>query len=306
MQLSIVGTLYYSEFYLIEFHRRISAEAKKIAGEDYEIIYVNDGSPDNTLEIAIQLFERDAHVVILDLSRNFGHHKAMLAGITKTKGEKVFLIDTDLEEDPEYLLSFNEQLEEQHCDVVYGVQETRKGNWFERFSGSIAYYLMDLLIDIKHPKNIVTMRLMTRPYVNALLLFNEYEIVISYIWVIAGFNQQPQAIKKHKRLGTTYTFRKKINHFINAITSFSAAPLQLIFYTGFSIFIISFLYAIFLAYQKLVLNIPLDGWTSLIISIWLLSGLIIFFIGIIGIYIMKIFMETKRRPTSIIRKTYAK
>jgi len=306
MKLSIVGTLYCSGSYLIEFHQRISTVAKKIAGEDYEIIYVNDGSPENDLEIAIQLFQKDSHIVILDLSRNFGHHKAMLAGIAKAKGDKVFLIDTDLEEDPEYLISFYQQIEEQGCDVVYGVQAARKGNWYEKFSGSVAYYLMSLLIDIKHPKNIVTMRLMSRAYVNALLLFNEYEIIISYIWVITGFNQQPQYIKKHKRSGTTYTFRKKINHLINAITSFSAAPLQLIFYTGFSIFFIAFVYAIFLTYQKLVLDIPLDGWTSLIISIWLLSGLIIFFIGIIGIYIMKIFMETKRRPSSIVRKIYEK
>lgn len=306
MKLSIVGTLYYSEIYLAEFHRRISDAAKKVAAEDYEIIYVNDGSPDNSLKIAIELFEQDAHVVILDLSRNFGHHKAMLAGIARAKGERVFLIDTDLEEDPEYLLSFNDQLDQQCCDVVYGVQYARKGGWFERISGAVAYYLMDFLIDIKHPKNLVTMRLMTRPYVDALLMFNEYEIIISYIWVITGFNQVPQYIKKNKRLGTTYTFRKKIGHLINAITSFSAAPLQIIFYTGFTIFVISLMYATFLTYQKLVLNIPIDGWTSLIISIWLLCGLIIFFVGIIGIYIMKIFMETKRRPTSIVRKIYAK
>ncbi|MCE7530648.1 glycosyltransferase family 2 protein [Polynucleobacter sp. IMCC 29146] len=304
MKLSIVGTLYCSEIYLAEFHRRVSGVAKKLVSEDYEIIYVNDGSPDNSLNIAIQLFEQDTHVVVLDLSRNFGHHKAMLAGIAKAKGDRVLLMDTDLEEDPEYLLSFNDQLERQCCDVVYGVQETRKGSWFERFSGSVAYYMMDFLSDINHPKNIVTMRLMKRPYVDALLLFHEYEFIISYIWVITGFNQQPHFIKKHKRPGTTYTFRKKVDHFINAITSFSAAPLRLIFYTGFVIFIIALLYAIFLAYQKLALNIPLDGWTSLIISIWLLSGLIIFFIGIIGIYIMKIFMETKRRPISIVRKTY--
>ena len=219
MKLSIVGTLYYSAPFLREFYERVSGVAKKLCDEDYEIIFVNDGSPDESLLIAIDLFKEDPHVRIFDLSRNFGHHQAMLTGLEKARGQKVFLIDTDLEERPEYLEDFNRELECTGCDVVYGVQDDRKGGWFERWSGALAYFIFGQLIDVEHPKNVVTMRLMKRSYVNALLEFKEYEVTISFLWAITGFDQRPQVIRKLKRMGTSYSFGKKFDHFINAITS---------------------------------------------------------------------------------------
>src|SRR5512139_2401581 len=127
MKLSIVATLYQSAPYIAEFHQRSSAAAKKLAGEDYEIVLVNDGSPDNSLDLAVQLTESDSHVVVVDLSRNFGHHKAMMTGLAHARGEQVLLIDSDLEEEPEWLIAFAEQMQSEHCDVVYGAQEQRKG-----------------------------------------------------------------------------------------------------------------------------------------------------------------------------------
>ena len=127
MKLSIVATLYRSAPYISEFHARTSAAARQLVGEDYEIVLVNDGSPDNSLELAARLTDSDTHVVVVDLSRNFGHHRAMMAGLKHAKGARIFLIDSDLEEDPEFLLSFAEQMQERKCDVVYGVQERRKG-----------------------------------------------------------------------------------------------------------------------------------------------------------------------------------
>ncbi len=132
MKLSIVTTLYNSAAYISTFYQRVSAVARQLAGEDYEIIMVNDGSPDNSVELAVQLTETDSHVVVIDLSRNFGHHNAMRAGLEHSCGEQVFLIDSDLEEEPEWLLSFSDQMVAEKCDVVYGVQKERKGNWFER------------------------------------------------------------------------------------------------------------------------------------------------------------------------------
>ena len=123
MKLSIVATLYQSAPYIDEFHKRASASAKQLLGDDYEIVLVNDGSPDNSLDLAIRLTERDSHVVVVDLSRNFGHHKAMMTGLAHAKGELVFLIDSDLEEEPEWLLSFASAMLDKRCDVVYGVQE---------------------------------------------------------------------------------------------------------------------------------------------------------------------------------------
>jgi putative glycosyltransferase len=306
MKLSIVATLYKSAPYIDEFHRRASDSAKKLVGDDYEIILVNDGSPDNSLDLAVQLTQRDFHVVVVDLSRNFGHHKAMMAGLTKSLGDNVFLIDTDLEEEPEYLPTFARLMADNHCDVVYGVQESRKGGWFERWSGELYYWFFDRLANIKHPRNLVTMRLMTRRYVDALLRYTEHELVISCIWVITGFKQIEHPIRKHKRTGTSYSLAHKISHAVNAITSFSTAPLKIIFYTGFFIFIVSLLYSLFLIYQRLFNAQAIGGWTSLIVSIWMLSGLIILFLGIIGIYISKIFMETKDRPNTIVRNVYGR
>ena len=305
MRLSIVATLYQSAPYIAEFIQRSSAVARQLVGGDYEIVLVNDGSPDNSLEIAVQISEKDFHVIIVDLSRNFGHHKAMMTGLAQAKGEIIFLIDSDLEEDPEYLVSFAQQMDNESCDVVYGVQKSRKGGWFERQSGKLFYSLFDHLANIKHPRNLVTMRLMTRRYVDSLMQFKEHEMVISCLWVITGFEQREQVVNKHKRLGTSYSLKHKVSHAVNAITSFSAMPLKFIFYTGLGIFLISFIYSIFILYQKLFNQYSMDGWTSLIVSIWMLSGLVILFIGIIGIYLSKIFIETKQRPLSIIRRIYA-
>jgi len=134
MKLSIVATLYQSAPYITEFRQRASAAARQLVGEDFEIVLVNDGSPDNSLDLAVQLTQSDDHVVVVDLSRNFGHHKAMVAGLEQAQGERIFLIDTDLEEEPEWLLDFSSIMAAESADVVYGVQQTRKGNWFERWS----------------------------------------------------------------------------------------------------------------------------------------------------------------------------
>jgi len=306
MKLSIVTTLYQSALFIDEFYQRSTAVAKQLAGEDYEFILVNDGSSDDSLNLAVQLAEQDSHVIVLDLSRNLGHHKAMMTGLSHAIGDLIFLIDSDLEEEPETLLSFKHQMDAEVCDVVYGVQSSRKGGWFERLSGSLFYSIFDLLTSIEHPRNLVTMRLMTRRYVEALFQFKEHEMVISCLWVITGFNQQRQVINKGSRLGSSYSLLHKISHAVNAITSFSAAPLKFIFYIGCAIFSISLFYAIYIIYQRLFNQHSMDGWTSLIISIWLLSGLMILFIGIIRVYLSKIFMETKHRPTSIIRKIYGR
>ena len=243
MKLSIVATLYQSADYIEEFYSRASAAAISLVGENYEIVLVNDGSPDNSLDIAISLTERDHHVVLVDLSRNFGHHKAMMTGLAHANGEKVFLIDSDLEEEPEYLTSFSEQLQQQSCDVVYGVQEQRKGGWFERWSGRWFYRFFQALTGLALPENIITARLMTRRYVDALLLHEEREVFMAGLWHITGFNQQAQTVKKGSTSQTTYTFRRKMSVLVNSVTSFSNAPLVGIFYIGISISFFSFVFS---------------------------------------------------------------
>lgn len=306
MKLSIAATLYQSAPYIIEFHQRATAVANQLVGEDYEIVLVNDGSPDNSLEIAVRLTETDSHIVVVDLSRNFGHHKAMMTGLAHAKGERVLLIDSDLEEEPECLISFAEQMQGEHCDVVYGVQEQRKGGWFERWSGQWFYRFFKALTGLALPENIVTARLMTRRYVDALLRHEEREVFMAGLWHITGFDQRPQIVKKHSTSESTYTLRSKMSLLVNSVTSFSNAPLVSIFYIGVLISLVAVLYIGYLAIQWSVLAKPLSGWTSVMASIWLLGGMIISFIGVVGIYLSKIFSETKQRPYTIVRQIYAK
>jgi putative glycosyltransferase len=305
MKLSIVTTLYQSAPYVVEFVQRAEFAAKTLVGDEYEIVLVNDGSPDNSLELAVGLSEENNHLIVVDLSRNFGHHKAMMTGLEHANGERVFLIDSDLEEEPEWLLKFNEQLVNERCDVLYGVQEQRKGGFFERSTGAVFYKLFRTLTGINQPDNIVTARLMTQRYVQALLSHRERELNIGGLFLITGFKQTAQLVQKHSTSPTTYSLTGKIKLFINAVTSFSSLPLVFTFYSGLFISISALLYIAFLTLRYFLIASPPSGYTSLIASVWFFSGLIIFFMGIQGIYLSKIFSEVKQRPNSIIRQIYS-
>lgn len=305
MKLSIVSTMYKSAPYIEEFHRRASEAASKLT-DDFEIVLVNDGSPDEALSIAIELTKRDPRVVIVDLARNFGHHKAMMTGLSYARGERIFLIDCDLEEEPELLLEFAGRMDECGCDVVYGVQATRKGGFIERMSGELFYSAINYLSGIDMPRNIVTARLMSKRYVESLLEYREREVFLAGIWHITGFDQRPLVMAKRHKGSTTYTFRKKVGIIINSVTSFSDRPLRFIFYTGALISVISSLYILNLIYMKLIHGVTIEGWTSLIVSVWLLGGMTISFLGIIGIYLSKVFIEVKARPYSTVRALYGR
>ena len=304
MKLSVVATLYHSSRYLEDFHRRVSGVAKEFAADSYEIVLVNDGSPDDSLDRALDLIATDRHLVLIDLSRNFGHHKAMMTGLASSCGDYVFLIDSDLEEEPEWLPGFVQQLREDKADMVFGVQERRRGDWIERLTGYLFYRVFRLPTGVNQPNNIVTARLMTRRYVDALLRHQERELNIGGLWITTGFRQSFQIVRKWSTSPTTYTLGKKVGHLVNAVTSFSSLPLVLTFYTGLSIFLSAFMYALVLVLRYFFSPTPPDGYTSIVVSIWLFSGLIILFMGVQGVYIAKIFSEVKQRPYTIIRHIY--
>ena len=190
--------------------------------------------------------------------------------------------------------------------MVYGVQEQRKGNWFERWSGQWFYRFFKALTGLALPENVVTARLMTRRYVDALLRHEEREVFMAGLWHITGFVQRPQTVKKHSTSETTYTFRRKMSLLVNSVTSFSNAPLVSIFYIGVSISLFALFYIAYLFIHWIFLAKPLSGWTSVMASIWLLGGMVISFIGVVGIYLSKIFSETKQRPYTIVRQIYAR
>ena len=304
MKLSIVTTLYQSEKTINDFHSLISKEAKKIVNFDYEIIYVNDCSPDNSLELSIDIFNKDKKVKIIDLSRNFGHHKAMMTGLNHASGDLIFLIDIDLEEDPKYLSVFFSEIKKEDCDVIYGKQRNRRGNWFDSISGTFFWKFFQSISGLSPDVNPSTIRIMTRRYVDALMLYKESEIFIYGIWAVTGFVQKPYLIDKGNHSKTTYTLTKKIHLLVNSITSFSNFPLIVIFYIGTFILCISSVNILFILFQYFIQGVTVEGWTSQLLSIWFIGGLIITFIGIVAIYLSKIFIETKNRPFTIIKKKY--
>ena len=298
--ISVVTSLYRSAPYLEEFYRRC-VEALTRVGGDYEIVLVNDGSPDASLAIALQLRARDPRVRVIDLSRNFGHHKALMTGLRRATGDLVFLIDCDLEEDPAWLVDFHAVMRDTGADVVYGVQQARKGNWFERTSGNAFYALFNHLLTHPIPRNVITVRLMTRRYVRALVRHRDRELCLAGIWAITGFEQRPVQVAKGSRAGSTYSLRRKISVFVNALTSFSNRPLIYIFQIGIGVMLLSASAGAVLLYRSVTGRIGVPGWASIMVSIWFLGGLTIFCVGVIGIYLAKVFTETKRRPYTVVR-----
>ena len=303
MKLSIVTTLYRSAPYLGEFYRRVVAAAERLT-PDFEIVFVDDGSPDNSLAVALGLQRRDPRVRVIELSRNFGHHLAMLTGLSHARGELVFLIDSDLEEPPETLLRFAEVRRERRADVVFGVQSRRVGGWWERLVGWGFYKVFRYLSTDPLPENVMTVRLMSRAYVQALVRHEETELQIGSLWVRTGFRQMAVPVAKAKRPTTSYSFSRRVAVAVNAITSSSNKPLVFIFYLGCLITALSALAVGVLFVERLFLIPMLDGWASLMASLWLLGGLIIFCQGVLGIYLSKVFLESKRRPRVFIREVH--
>lgn len=304
--LSVVATLYRSAPGLAEFHARATAAARALAGDSYEIVFVNDGSPDDSLDRAIAIAGADPHVVVVDLSRNFGHHKAMMTGLDHARGERIFLIDSDLEEDPAWLAEFDSVMARTGSDMVYGVQATRKGGTFERWSGEAFYTLFNWGTGLNLPRNLVTARLMTRRYVEALLLHREREVFLAGLLQVTGFAQTPVEVGKLSLSPTTYTLRRKLALLVNSITSFSNAPLVFIFHVGVTISVLAMGYILWLVVNRVFFSAVQSGWTSLIASVWLVGGLNILFLGVIGIYLSKIFIETKQRPYTIVRSIHGR
>lgn len=303
MYLSIVTTLYCSAPYINEFYQRISIEAQELAN-DYEIVFVNDGSPDDSLDIAVKLHQEDERVRVIDLSRNFGHHKAIMTGLSYARGKLIFLLDSDLEEEPELLSLFHEHYQSSDVDVVYGVQKVRKGNVFEKIAGGVFYRFFNLISSYPIPPNLITARLMSQRYVKSLVEHRDQEMFMAGLYAITGFKQVPLVVKKHSKGESTYNFFRKLSIATNSITSFSNKPLIFIFYLGAVISLISAIAVIVLIIRRVFFNVLLSGWPSLIVSIWFLGGLTIFSLGVIGIYIAKIFSETKQRPYTIVRNIY--
>ena len=271
----------------------------------FELILVNDGSPDDSQEIALDLCRQDPHVRLIELSRNFGHHKAIMTGLAAARGRRVFLIDCDLEEDPEWLVRFDRELTARDADVVYGVQTTRKGALLRALDRPDVLPPLSLALDPSRSRPTWSRaRLMTRDYVRWLVRHRDREVFLAGLWATTGFRQAPFPVVKRSKGTTTYNFGRKLATLINAITSFSNRPLVFIFYLGCTILMMSGTAGLYLILRRIFFGKFLGGWPSLIVSTWLLGGLSLFCQGIIAIYLSKVFSETKPRPYTVVRRCY--
>lgn len=302
MKLSVVTTLYQSAPYIEEFVRRVSVEAKKIT-DDYEIVMVDDGSLDNSLITALDIQKSDPHLHIIELSRNFGHHKAMMTGLECARGKLVFLIDVDLEESPELLTRFHDEMKKGDWDVIYGIQKERKGGLIKKVGGRFGWWLIQLLVPVEIPYNLSTVRLMCSTYVSQLIRHKEHMTAIGGLWVLTGFRQHGLLFDKTSRGESTYGFLKRLRSLLDSVTSFSQVPLYGVFFLGLTIFFVSSLVTVALIIRRLAGHV-LEGWVSVMVSVWGLGGLILLCIGLVGLYISRIFIETKNRPYVIVRNVY--
>jgi putative glycosyltransferase len=302
MKISVVAPIYRSAPYIEELHRRCVAAIKATGATEHEIILVNDASPDNGLEIAKELASKFPGVVVIDLSRNFGQHKAIMTGLAAATGDYVFVMDSDLEEEPEWITSFYRELCARQCDVVYGMQELKRRGPLYRFCRWAFYRAMNVVSSVEFPHNIVTARLMTRRYVDALLQFDEREIWIAGLWHMTGYTQLAVGVDKRDSSPTTYNLPRLLNTFVNAITAFSTRPLAIISVFGIGLSIVAFGFTAWVIYRKFADGIAVAGWASVMAAVLLIGGMSLFFNGIMAIYIAKIFLEVKQRPRTIVRE----
>lgn len=304
MKLSVVTTLYCSANQLDEFYQRISSAVQKRT-RDYEIIYVNDGSPDQSLNIALQQQKTDSHVVIIDLSRNFGHHQAGFEGLKYSQGDLVFLIDSDLEEAPELFNDFWQKYhQDEAVDVVYGVQKTRKGKFFERVAGGFFYRVFNYLSDLKIPQNILTIRLMSRRYVDALLNYQEYHLFLGGLMCHVGFEQRPLVVDKLSKGERTYSLRHQLKLLTIAISAFSVKPLYFILLLGLVMLASSIIFAVIMLGYHVFFHTAWQNIHIILLTMTFLAGILMTGQGILGLYLANVFDEVKKRPRAIVKKVY--
>ncbi|GIV30220.1 MAG: hypothetical protein KatS3mg028_1286 [Bacteroidia bacterium] len=253
MKLSVVSTLYNSEKYIESFIHEVIQVLNDLKDEVtwYEIILVDDGSADNSLSKAIQLKSNYPHIKIVSLSRNFGHHNAAFCGLSLATGDLIFYIDSDLEVSPSILKILYYKLKEnKDVDVVYCYQSQRQGNWIDEFLGDLFWRLFNLLSKTNVPKNILSERLMTRRYVDALVQIKDVHLFLAGIYSFIGYKQIGIETQRKRKGETSYSLNKRINLFIDAITSFSSYPLKVLFYVGSLITLFSIAILFYFAIRK--------------------------------------------------------
>ena len=302
-EISVVIPVYGAPEQISDLCNRLHKSLKKIT-KDYEIILVFDCSPDNSWERICKECKRDERVKGISLSRNFGQHYAITAGLEYTEGNWVVVMDCDLQDQPEEICKLYQKVQEGY-DIVYAQREVRRDHFLKRMSSCLFYKVFSYMTDSHQDATIANFGIYSNKVILAILSMRDYVRYFPTMAQWVGFKSTSVVVEHAERsLGTSsYSLSKLLNLAVNNMIVFSDKPLRLTVKAGMSVCVLTILIAFIYLYLYLSGSITVIGYASLILSIWFLSGIIIFLIGIVGIYLGKTFDQTKRRPTYIINAT---
>ncbi|NTW25271.1 MAG: glycosyltransferase family 2 protein [Lentimicrobium sp.] len=303
-ELSIVIPVFNEEAVLEPLIMRLREACQRITPE-YELIFVNDGSNDNSLAILKEHSVEDDRIRYIGFSRNFGHQNAVMAGIIRSHGEAVVLIDGDLQDPPELIPELYAKYRE-GFKVVYAKRIQRKGeSVFKKLSAGVFYRMLKKITSIDIPLDTGDFRLISREVVNHLIGMGESSKFLRGQIAWLGFRQASVSFERQERKAgkTKYTLRKMMRFAMDGITSFSNFPLQIATFLGFFFSVIAFCIILYALYSKFILEEVVTGWTSIMISSMFIGGIQLLCIGIIGEYISRISVDVKKRPSFIIEET---
>lgn len=300
---SIITPCYNEEEVIEETHKRLRQVMDR-TGEPYELVYVNDGSRDRTVEIVKRLLQEDKHVRLINFSRNFGHQIAITAGMDHARGQAIVVIDADLQDPPEVILDMIAKWKEGY-DVVYGVRLKRKGEtYFKKVTAMMFYRLLRSMTNVEIPVDTGDFRLIDRKVADVLKGLKEKNRFVRGLVSWVGFRQTSVEYVRDERWAgeTKYPLKKMLRFAMDGITSFSYKPLKLATYIGFTLSAASFLYLLIIVLQKLFTDSTTAGWTSIVAINLFFNGIILILLGVIGEYIGRIYDESKDRPLYIIQE----
>lgn len=301
--ISIVTPVYACGAILATLHQRL-VEALTPVTQDFEIIMVNDASPDSAWATIKEICAQDSRVKGVSLSRNFGQHPAIMAGLSQATGEWIVVMDCDMQDAPEEIPRFFEKAL-QGYDLVLGKRAMRKDSWIKRQSSIQFYKLLSYLTETHLDPGIANFGIYHRKVIEAILEMGDPIRFFPAMAQWVGFKSATIDVEHGERFGgsSSYSWRSLFKLASNVIITFSNKPLRIIINAGFLVSALALVYAAYIVWKVLVIGSPVPGWSSVIVSVWFLSGLHIVVAGIVGVYVGKVFDASKKRPIYIFDET---